>query len=789
MNRSRSFLGLPHRHDRVVLRALPLLIRLRWPLLVASCLICVSLGQFFVGTPPDNHYRSFVEPGDLYRQRLDTVEQTFAARDNVFIALRPGRGDLFEPGALRALAELTELAWRLPYARRVESLANFPLISAQGDLIGVEDLLGAPASWTAASLAGRRQQALAEPALLGRLLAADAGTAGVNVSVVMPDADFGPGVPRLDRAVRELLAGLERKYPDVAFHYGGVLSISAAFFEVSYQSFALLIPLAFAALTLVLWLALRNLRATVAILGVAALSTMAAMGLAVQLGYPITPTLTAAPLIILSLAVADGVHLLAPALRRMAQGSAWIPALRASLRVNARPVVLTSLTTMLGLLGLNFSTAPPLRHLGNTAALGVLLALGLTLVLLPLAVPRRMARPAPRQPAGLWVWLAGLPPRTVLFVCGGLVLLAMSGLPRNELRDNPVEYFDESTRLRQDAEFIDRHLGSLNFVDFVVDSGRDQGIVDPVLMATVEALQNWLLAQPEVTGAYSVVDVLKRINQTLHPASARYRLPGSAGEIAQYLLLYELSLDYGQDLNDQLDLAKSRLRLTVGLRNLSSVELVAFERRALDWMAGQAAAVDIAASGPALMFAHMSLSNTRSLLFGTFVSLACISLVLLLYFGSPRIGFISLIPNLLPSLMALGIWGYALGSVSFSLSIVAVMTFGIVVDDTNHCLHRYQHRRRRGDAAEAAVATTLRDIGPALLTTSATILAGLLVMGLSDFEVNAQLGQLGALTVALALALDLLLLPALLKIFDRRPYRLLTPTGSPRRDQPDPARS
>ena len=170
-----------------------------------------------------------------------------------------------------------------------------------------------------------------------------------------------------------------------------------------------------------------------------------------------------------------------------------------------------------------------------------------------------------------------------------------------------------------------------------------------------------------------------------------------------------------------------------------------------------------------MMFAHIGKRNIISMLIGTTLALIGISLILIFALRSIKIGLLSLIPNLIPAAMGFGLWGLLVGEVGLSLSIVAGMTLGIVVDDTVHFLSKYlRARREKGLDAEEAVRYAFRNVGMALFTTSTVLVVGFMVLSLSSFELNAGMGLLTAIVITFALLADFLLLPPILMLFDKK---------------------
>jgi predicted RND superfamily exporter protein len=347
----------------------------------------------------------------------------------------------------------------------------------------------------------------------------------------------------------------------------------------------------------------------------------------------------------------------------------------------------------------------------------------------------------------------------------GLVALLAANLPRNELNDVFLRYFAPSISFRSDTDFTVANLTGLYTINFSLGSGASGGINEPVFQRDVEAFARWAERQPEVVHVDRYTRILSRLNRNLHGDDPAFeRLPDDREMSAQYLLLYEMSLPYGLDLNHQINVDKSSTKVAVTTRILSSNEMLAFEARAHAWLRDHAPAVTSRVSaGTALMFAYIGQRNIKSMLAGTVVAIVPVALLLTVAFRSLRYGLISLVPNLVPAVMAFGLWGMTVGEVGLSLSVVTNMTFGIVIDDTVHFLSKYLRAvREHAMAPAAAVRYAFRTVGTALAATTAILVAGFLVLATSSFELNAGMGLMTALIIALALVADCCLLPPLL---------------------------
>jgi hypothetical protein len=355
-------------------------------------------------------------------------------------------------------------------------------------------------------------------------------------------------------------------------------------------------------------------------------------------------------------------------------------------------------------------------------------------------------------------------PGSVLVMAAMLVFI-----PQNELNDKYVEFFDETVPFRAATELMERELSGVDSLEFSIETATPNGINSPEAIAAIEQFSEWLRTLPEVDHVNTLSDTFKRLNKNMHGDDPDwYKLPDSKELAAQYLLLYEMSLPIGLDLNNQINVDKSATRVIVTLKNLPTYQLLEFEQRASEWFARQHPELQLKAASISLMFAHVSKKNIDSMLLGSVVALILISPILGFAMRSTKYGFISLLPNLLPAGIAFGIWGLLSGEVGLGLSVVIGTTLGIVVDDTVHFISKYLYaRRERQMSPDEAVHYTFQSVGPALWFTSLILIAGFAIMALSTYRVNAEMGIMTAITIAIALIVDFLFLPSLLMATDK----------------------
>ena len=717
---------------------------------------------FFTEDNPD--YRLFRE-----------LEDRFTSNEAVFFIIHPDNGDIFTRENLIALEELTEAAWTLPNSTRVDSLTNFQHTEVDQDDLTVSYLVENAAQLDDRQIARIRQIALSESSLIGRNISASGHVAGVVVTVTMGEGSRE--APMITEASRQLALQFAERYPDIEFLMTGTVVFAEATKLATDQAMSFTLPLAFLAMLVCLLLILRSALFTAIVIVVVSLSIGMAMGLSVWLGIEFSPVVGMAPAMILTLAVADCVHILATYRHERLVGRLKRDAMLESLRVNFQPVWLTSLTTAIGFAILNFSESQPFRALGDVVFMGVLVAFVLSVALLPaliMLVPHRLTveRQTNYQP-----WMNGLAEwvirhsRRLLAGMGVVVLVLMACIPLNSINDVFNEYFDRSFEVRRVNDFAMRELTGMHRIDYMVPSGESGGAMEPEYLQRLDQLVGWLQQQPEVRYVSAYTDVIKRLNRDLNGGDPDfYRVPDQRELISQYTLMYELSLPQGLGLESQLDINKEYARVILMLENIGSHPVLDFNDRVEAWMRDNwPQQMQARGTGMDILFGRVTMNNIESMLTGAALALVSVSLLLVLALRSWWYGFLSLLPNLLPAGMAFGLWGVISGEIGLAVSVVACMTLGIVVDDTVHFLSKYvRAKREHGLGTADAVRYAFRTVGIALIATSVVLVANFAVIGTSNFYPNSSMGQLSAITIAMALIVDFFFFVPMLIELDRR---------------------
>ncbi|EMN7236305.1 MMPL family transporter [Vibrio parahaemolyticus] len=718
---------------------------------------------------------------------FDEIQTTFAKTDNLAIVIAPEDGDIFTPQTLSLIQKITVDAWQVPYSSRVDSIANYQHTEAFEDDLLVEDLLYSEYELTPERISKVKSIALSEPVLKSALVSEKGDVTVVNITVQLPEMDKTAEVEEVVSSINAMIDRYQRAYPDVTFHKAGIIAMNHAFMTAAQDDSSTLVPTMLVVILVFLTIMLRSILSVIATLIVIIGSVMATMGISGWAGMFLSTATVNVPTLIMTLAVADCVHVIATMRQSMKNGFTKVQSIERSIALNFVPILITSVTTAIGFLMMNMSDSPVLRDFGNLSALGVMVAclLSVTLLpallkLLPIHVKMETSQDQKHVMDRLGDFVVSQR-RALLPLSVVVIVVCASLIPLNKVNDESVEYFGQRNEFRQAADFMEERISGMTNISIAIKTNESQGIAAPDFLNTIGEFSSWLRGQPETDHVATLADVYKRLNKNMHgDDEAYYSLPQERELAAQYLLLYEMSLPYGLDLNNQINVDKSSIKMVLTVANLGSVELVDLENRIYQWFAEHAPQYQVVASSPSLMFAHIGETNMASMLSTLPITLVLISALLIFALRSVRLGLISLMPNIAPAVIGFGLWALISGEINLGLSVVVTLTLGIVVDDAVHFLSKYQRARREGQTAEQAVRYAFHTVGRALWITTVVLVAGFSVLAMSSFRLNADMGQLSAIVIFIALVVDFLFLPTLLMLFDKKAYLQESPSDNAR---------
>ena len=722
-------------------------------------------------TTVEVEFRNHFSESDPHIVALDQLEERYALSDAVLVAVAPREGTIFTRETLVAIEELTEQLWRTPYATRVDSISNYTHSQGFEDELVVEPLIEDAASLGDTDIERITDIALGTQEVAGRFVSRDGRVAGLVVSIALPE-ERESAKREVTDYLYETAADARQKHTSIDYHFIGGIVLNRVIGDALDDETAILGPIALGTMLLVALILIRSIWGTLAIVLMISAVIPSALGFTGWVGLKLFGESAAALFVLMAVAVAHSVHIIEGMAGGLRQGMERTEAVAHTLRVNMWPVFLTSFTTAIGFLSLNFVDMPPFRVMGNIVAFGSMCAFAFSMTLLPslLTVLPIRARKIRENKLDAFDRISRFVisyRMTLLYSFGFLTVVLVAGIFRLELRENWLEVLDESYEFRQSADFLNENFPGVETYEYSLDSGREGGITDTEYLKQVDAFAEWYREQPEFVHIFSIADILKRLNKNLHGDDPDYYVTPDDPELAaQYLLLFEFSLPVGRDLNNLIDHDRKATRATVSLKSMSSLEKIDLDNRARAWLRENAPSMETSATGIPIVGAYSVQRNIESMLMGTFVAMAIVSLLLFAVFRNIRLGLLSLIPNFLPAAMAMGLWGYLVGEVGVPASVVTAIAFGIIVDDTIHFMTKYTESRKAGKLPSESVQMAFRSVGRALFTTTLVFGLGFMVFGASGVVGNQVLGLLVGITVIIALIADFLFLPPLLMLLD-----------------------
>ncbi|MEK9712721.1 MAG: MMPL family transporter, partial [Thalassolituus sp.] len=587
-------------------------------LLTAVLVLSCAAGLLNLSFTSD--FRTYFSDQNPQLRAFEAMEKRFSRQDNLYFLVSTKNNSLFTAKGLALIEDLTERSWRLPYIQRVDSIQNFQFTDVDGDELLIDDFYRTDdLPDDSSALEQLKTKALADGDILYKLLSPDGRVTGINLTLNLPENNSSSSSREAVASGRALLEQLRPDYPDFDIKLGGSATSNVTMGEAIAQDISSLLIISFVVMLVIMLLLLRTLSGVILVTALIAMSVIITMGIFGWLGYTLTPPTGFVPTAIMTIAVADTIHILVSYYFYLRGGEDKFTALQQALKINSAPVFITSITTMVGVLALNTSDSPPYRDMGNMIAAGVMIAWFLTVTFLP-AILALLPAPEKHQSKGQHLWVDTLADTVIqhhkllFIVMISLVAASASLAHKNIITERWHEFFDESFEVRRTIDHIDSSLEGLHVLFFVADSQKNDGINNPEFLQQLDTFASWLREQPEIVYVTALSDTLKRLNQNLHEgAPAWYRIPDSQEAAAQYLLLYELSLPMGLGLETTLTSDRSATRLSASLRRTDSATIRALEQKAALWAQANTPLLNInETTGLDVVFANLTHRNVEA---------------------------------------------------------------------------------------------------------------------------------------------------------------------------------
>lgn len=750
------------------------IIRFRWLALIGV----VLLTAFFMSQSSKLKFNGSFEiwffEDDPAMKRLEAFKKAFG--NDQFVYILAETNGVFQAETAEKLKKLAQnLEAAVPYVRDLTWIGNAEHIAAKGDTVTIEKLLADIPS-TQEESDRRLRLALSEKDFVDRYVSKDGKAAGILIELErFPTGHVVP--PPSEQVARAVIKVLDDpEFAALKLHVVGDPIFETRYNDIANSETPKFFALCILVQAVLLYLFTRSLRGVALSLVIVTLSFIWTLGTIALLGFDLDLMIIGLPVLLICVSIGDAVHAIADFDLLVAQGRSRREALVHSLGEVGLPCLLTSLTTAIGFAA--FSSAPirPFLKLGIYLPAGVMYAYVLTMVLVAAVYsfgrtpkPRVTARMVTEDslPSGIFAWIhrtATGSPRLVTACFLSLMVLGLYGANQVEIESNITRYLNKNVPLRQDVDYVDGRMGGSTGLEIVIDTGRPDGIKDLTVLRGMQRLGLEMEKDSLVHKTFSVVDVLEKMRRAMHGDDPAYfNLPADQRVVPQYLALYAMS---GGDQLDKIvsfDGSKARINLqTQALGSSDTRRLVTKVDDHAKAMFGSGVTVsttgfmDIAKT----LNDNMGTAQIRSVT----LAFGLIAVVMMIVLRSVPMGLISMVPNIFPVFMVLGILGIGGIHMDTILMSVSAMIIGVAVDDTIHFFVRFRREFDRTGTYAAAIGATLAAVGRPIVFTTVTLSLGFLVLSGSVMTGWVKIGILSGVAFVWALLADLLFGPALLML-------------------------
>lgn len=755
------------------------IIRFRWFIVLFISFLTILIGTQLKHLEFEGSYRVWFGEKSPILKDYDRFRAVFG-NDDAIIILFKDDNTVMNPKALHVIERITEKLWETRYIARVDSLTNYQYVHVDkvhpNDIL-VDSFIKDIDSLSPDQLREKAKIIPHEDQIVGHIISSDLKTTMI-VGRLTPKAGDNPDASIvLQNEVEKIIN--EEKESGYIFHLGGGPILDMAFVSLGQHDVVTFAPIVLIVTMFLLWFVFRKMSGVLLSISTVVFTSIIVLSLQVLFGYKINNFTANIPIFIIAIGIADAMHLLWIYTVARRNGMDNHTAIHYSLKQNFLPMLLTALTTSVGFVSLNVSSIIPIKTLGVATASAALLALVITIFFIPAALailnprihPKKQENDKEKEIHIASVYTKFIIRHNKIIIIFSIVIFSIIGYGLSQLKidSNTVRYFREDVPFRETVDFMQKNISGPMSYEIVVDSRMKDGIKSPNFMKTVEWFNHDFEARyPDLRHISSLVDVVKKFNQVLNNSKT---VPDNQELIAQYLLLYSLSLPQGMEINDKMDVNEQFLRVTAQLNVVNTSTDLEMIHWIENWWSKTPYNVKI--NGQTYMFANMQHDVTDTLILSIVMSIATVSFILLLFFRNIRMIPFVIMPNILPVLLILGVMGWIGISVDIGIAISASIIIGISVDDTTHFLIKYRNARKRKLNLEDSLIYVMQYSGSSIIFTTVILSSAFLIFSFSQFIPNVNFGIVTAIALSIAVIIDLVMLPAMLSLYDGKEKSIL----------------
>ena len=734
------------------------------------------------GTIPfDNSTERYFIAGDPTLLEYDRLLELFGDNEYLIVGIEAstGQADIFNAQALDALVRLSDFLDFHPNVTQLRSLANYQYIHADGDNLSTDYLIDdvSEIANDPSAIERIKTTLLDEELAMDTLVSRDFRHIRIAARVEYR-AETSEHKVALTQDLYRFVEEENLQSAAYTLHLSGYPLVNERFETLSAEDTSFLVPIMSVIMLVILFLSFRSVVATLFPWLVIGPSLLLLLEIQYYIGIPHTTIDNSAllsTLIIIGIGIT--VHVLLEFFHFTNSEINSVEAARETILHIWVPAFFTAITTSAGFLALSVIRIMPIREFALLGAMGSILLFLFSLTVLP-----AMLSYVTRVPAKTFTVLnSGLVSRLtrrvpdftlkfrnhILFLGIATIAFVAWFLPNARVDNNYVTLFKENSEIRQDIVYFDEVFKGMMTLDIILDAGESDGIKDPIFLAKLEELQSWLAGREKLGKINSLVDYLKEINQALNSDDpAYYRLPDSKEMSAQFLLLYDSS-GANEDLSDIKDFDQRYARLVVPVTNMPASEMQVELDAITAYLQSEHQELQPLLTGTMVLYTVQDIYTAQGMVLSFLVALVVITLFFCILFRSIRYGLLSIIPSVMPILLAASIAGFLGIYLDQSAVIVFAMTMGIAVDDAIHVMSRYLLAKQQGSTTKHAIQRAMNESGRAVVFSSMVLVFGFSVLTFASFTAVIYVGLFGSIIMSLALLGDLIFLPAILYLVDK----------------------
>jgi len=713
----------------------------------------------------EGNYRIWFDKDSKIISEYDDFRDTFSGDDSFVVAFKEEQG-IFSTKAINTILDLTEILKKIKGVQKVNSLSNYQYISSEDDDIIIEDFI-----YDTTNLDNKKSLAGKDRLILNQLISADMKTTMLVVklsSLVGADEEVNIHVMQ---KIQNILKVMEIK-TGYRFYLSGIPAITASLVTISQNDAMVLMPLAVVIVVILLFLLFRNIMGVLVPSVVIVFTFLLVLSIQMLLGYKLNNFTVNIPSFISAIAIADAMHLFLAWVFYRQNAPSNKEAVFMAVEKNLLPIAMTSFTTAVGFASLGLSPIEPISTLGIAITSGALIAFLLSVTLVP-AILLTLDEGYRVKPIA-WLDFSKIQgygafivrnDKKIVFISLFIFMVMGYGLKELKVDSNSIKYFSEETVVRSGSDFIQKHITGPLVYEIILDSKVKEGAKDPLFLEKIILFEKVLQEKfPHVRFTSSLKDILIKMQKVLNKDSDT-ALPKEKNLVAQYLLLYSMSLPQGMEINDKIDTSEQYLRVSINCDIVDTSKDLEMIRWIKQWWQTNTS-YSATVQGQTAIFAYMQSSITDTLIVSISFTLIIVMIAMFLIFRNLKMLWLFILPNLAPILFVAGFMGYMGISIDIGIAISAVVILGIAVDDTIHFFSKFfdVHKVK---SFEESIDYVISQSGNAMMLTTLILSFTFALFGLSSFIPNVNFAIVTVSALNIALVLDLVLLPALLSLFYR----------------------